>query len=118
MVSVTIAQDVYGLKLFPTIQSNEFISTEYSKNDTVSVNPFSKAAAIALCENGDAIVAGGYSIGFSLLGALDNIFIYADKPIHLETDTSSQEGWQAGLANDQNETVSITATVLCTDITS
>jgi hypothetical protein len=118
IVSFTISHDAYGLRLFPTIPADEIIATEYSKSDTVFVNPFSESAATALCENGDAITAGGYSIGFSSPGTLENVYIYADKPVHLETDTSSQEGWQAGVANDQNETVSITASVLCTDITS
>jgi hypothetical protein len=118
VVSGSVSYDAYGLRLFPTAPANEIIATEYTKNDTVLVNPFSEAAATTLCENGDAITAGGYSIGFGSLGTLENVYIYADKPIHLETDTSSQEGWQTGLVNDQNETVSITATVLCTDITS
>ena len=118
MVLVTISHDAFGLRLFPTIPADEIIATEYIKNDTVLVNPFSEAAANASCENGDAITAGGYSIGFSSPGTLENVYLYADKPIHLETDTSSQEGWQSGVANDQNETVSITASVLCTDITS
>jgi hypothetical protein len=118
LVLAAISQNAHGLRLFPSIQADEFIFPEYIRNDTVLVNPFDHSAAIALCENGDELTAGGYYIDFTSPQILDKVHIYVDRPVLLETDTSSQEGWQTGLASNQNETVSITASVLCADLTS
>lgn len=118
LVLVIISQNAYGLRLFPSIQADEVFFPEYLRNDTVLVNPLGYSAATALCENGDELTAGGYYIDFTSPQTLDKVHIYVDRPILLETDTSSQEGWQAGLANNQNETVGITASALCADFTS
>lgn len=117
LVSVIISQNAHGLRLFPAVQADEVILPEYVRNDTVLVNPFGHSAATALCENGDELTAGGYHIGFTSPQILDKVHVYVDRPVLLETDTSSREGWQAGVANNQNKTVSITASALCADFT-
>ena len=119
LISVTISQDAHGSRLFPGIPADETFATSYVKDNTVSVEPFETSAATALCENGDAFISGGYSIGFSSAENLgSSVFIYLNQPVHLEMETTSQEGWRTGVANNQNQTITITASVLCTDLTS
>ncbi len=121
LISVDLSKDAYGS--FPGVPSDETSSyttgmtSSYTKNATVSIEPFDNSAATALCENGDVFKSAGYHVGSMSPESLNSIFIYVDQPVHQETETTSQDGWRIGLVNNQNRTVTITASVLCADVT-
>jgi hypothetical protein len=74
-----ITQNAHGLRLFPAIQANEIIVSEYIRNDTVFVNPFNYSAATAFCENGDELTSGGYYLGFNSPGILEYMYTQLDQ---------------------------------------
>jgi hypothetical protein len=99
---------------------NEVAAQEssYIVTESVKVNPNSNSTAKAFCENGDGLVSAGYSIsGFTSVQSASDTMIYVNQPIRQKNTTATFEGWETGLLNDGNATVTITAQGLCLDLT-
>ena len=77
------------------------------------VAPGSNASAIAVCQYGDNLASSGYSVKFSEAEARSDSRLYANTPIRGTNETSFYEGWEAGLTNYGNSTVTIKASALC-----
>jgi hypothetical protein len=92
--------------------------SSYIVTDSVKVNPSSNATAKAFCENGDGLVSSGYSIsGFTSVQSASDTMVYVNQPLRQKNTTAIFEGWEAGLLNNGNATVTITAQGLCLDLT-
>ena len=89
----------------------------YLKMKTVKVLSFNNATSKAYCENGDGIISGGYSIGFSTINDPFNTMLYSNHPIQKINTTGYFEGWEAGLVNKGTRMVTVTATTLCLNLT-
>jgi hypothetical protein len=99
---------------------NEVAAQEssYIVTESVKVNPNNNSTAKAFCENGDGLVSAGYSIsGFTSVQSASDTMIYVNQPIRQKNTTATFEGWETGLLNDGNATVTITAQGLCLDLT-
>lgn len=92
--------------------------SSYIVTGSVNVNPNSNATAKAFCENGDGLVSAGYSIsGFTSVQSASDTVVYVNQPLRQKNTTATFEGWETGLLNDGNATVTITAQGLCLDLT-
>lgn len=83
----------------------------------IKVLSFSNATSRVYCEDGDGIISGGYSLGFSTINDPFNTMLYSNHPIQKINKTGYFEGWEAGLANKGIGMVTITATTLCLNLT-
>jgi hypothetical protein len=92
-------------------------SSTYTKIKIVKVPPAHNATATVFCNNGDGLLSGGYSIGFTSIKSAFNTMVYSDHPVYLKNATARFEGWQAGLINNGNQTATIAATQLCLNLT-
>jgi hypothetical protein len=98
----------------------------YINNSTAIAKRGSSNITTIFCDKGDTSLSGGYSVTFERGKNLTNLFIYANHPTgnttYLQDPTSRestkffQEGWEAGLLNNGNEDVRITAVVLCANV--
>jgi hypothetical protein len=69
------------------------------------------------CNDGDGMISGGYSIGFSSTQSAFDTMVSSNHPTQEINQTGYFEGWEAGLVNKGNTTAKITATVLCLNLT-
>jgi hypothetical protein len=88
----------------------------YLKTKTIQVPYSHNATSRVFCENGDGIISGGYSIGFHLTNSPFNTILYSNHPLQKVNRTGYFEGWEAGLVNKGNETVTLTSTTLCLNL--
>lgn len=88
----------------------------YIKSDTISVSPSSDATSRVFCKDGDGIISGGYSIGFHSIGSPFDTMLYSNHPIQTINQTGYFEGWESALVNKGNETVTLSATILCLNL--
>jgi hypothetical protein len=88
----------------------------YLKVKTIQVPSSNNATGRVFCENGDGIISGGYSIGFHSKNSPFNTMMYSNHPLQKVNKTGYFEGWEAGLVNKGNETVTLTATTLCLNL--
>jgi hypothetical protein len=93
-------------------------SSTYTKIKTVKVLPAHNATATAFCNNGDGLLSGGYSIGFTSIKSAFDTMVYSNHPVYLKNATARFEGWQAGLINNGNQNATIAAMELCLNLTS
>lgn len=92
--------------------------SSYIVTESVKVNPNSNATARAFCENGDGLVSAGHSMsGFTSVQSASDTMVYVNQPIRQKNTTAIFEGWETGLLNNGNETVTITSQGLCLDLT-
>ena len=92
--------------------------SSYIVTESVKVNPDSNATARAFCENGDGLMSAGHSMsGFTSVQSASDTVVYVNQPIRQKNTTAIFEGWETGLLNNGNETVTITAQGLCLDLT-
>jgi hypothetical protein len=100
------------------IQTDKIIAQgpPYIKTNTISVQPSSNATSRVFCNDGDGIISGGYSIGFRSVDSPFDTMLYSNHPIQKINQTGYFEGWESGLVNKGNETVTLSATTLCLDL--
>jgi hypothetical protein len=99
---------------------NDVVAQEssYIVRESIKVNPNSNATAKAFCENGDGLVSAGYSMtGFTSVQSASDTMVYVNQPIRQKNATAIFEGWETGLLNNGNASVTITAQGLCLDLT-
>lgn len=96
---------------------NTMAQGPYLRMKTVKVLPFNNATGEAFCENGDGIISGGYSIGFSTINELFDTMLYSNHPIQKINTTGYFEGWEAGIVNKGASMATVTATTLCLNLT-
>jgi hypothetical protein len=99
----------------------------YINSTTAIIKPGTSNHAIVLCNSSDPLLNGGYSIGFKSDHSPASVFIYANHPTGIMTrpipDLTTGgatrffvEGWEVGLLNNGNESITITAKVLCANV--
>jgi hypothetical protein len=92
--------------------------SSYIVTESVKVSPNSNATAKAFCENGDGLVSAGYSMsGFTSVQSASDTMVYVNQPIRQKNTTAIFEGWETGLLNNGNASITITAQGLCLDLT-
>jgi hypothetical protein len=111
------ATSLYILGVITLSKATAQASSTYTKVKTVKVLPAHNATATVFCNNGDGLLSGGYSIGFTSIKSAFNTMVYSDHPVYLKNATARFEGWQAGLINNGNQTATIAATQLCLNLT-
>jgi hypothetical protein len=86
----------------------------YIATNRTNIQAHSNGSIAAVCDIGDALGVGGYSIGnlTSPEGAASQIFIYANHPL----SDFGIEGWVTGLLNNRNEPVTLNAIALCLNL--
>lgn len=107
-----------GSTLLCNISDDAKAQAPYLITKTEPVIKDNNATASALCNEGDGMISGGYTIGFSSeqSSPFDTI-VYSNHPTQELNQTGYFEGWEAGLVNKGNTTAQITATVLCLNLT-
>jgi hypothetical protein len=86
-----------------------------AKTDPVTMG--NNTTASVFCNDGDGMISGGYSTGFSSVQSAFDTIVYSNHPIQEINQTGYFEGWEAGLVNRGNTTAEITAIVLCLNLT-
>jgi hypothetical protein len=86
-----------------------------AKTDPVTIG--TNTTASVFCNDGDGMISGGYSTGFSSVQSAFDTIVYSNHPIQEINQTGYFEGWEAGLVNRGNTTAEITAIVLCLNLT-
>ena len=89
----------------------------YIRTKTAIVMPYDFESARTFCNDGDGIISGGYSIRFISVESIFDTMLYSNHPAQEVNETGYFEGWEAGIVNKGNETVGITATSLCLNLT-
>jgi hypothetical protein len=89
----------------------------YLNMKTSPVTPDKSVNVAVFCKEGDGMISGGYSMGYSSVQSAFDIVIYSNRPTQQINQTGYFEGWEAGLVNGGNGTAEITATVLCLSLT-
>lgn len=89
----------------------------YLNTRTEPVSRDNNATAAASCNDGDGMISGGYSIGFSTVQSPFDTIVYSNHPTQEINQSGYFEGWEAGLVNKGNTTAQITAMVLCLNLT-
>jgi hypothetical protein len=101
-----------------TIIINEAVAqVPYIDSKKVPVEIGNFAIASVYCKDGDGMISGGFSTGFSSAQAAFNTMLYSNHPTQQINQTGYFEGWEAGLVNKGNTTTEITAIVLCLNLT-
>ena len=94
--------------------STHRVAFTYLETKTVTIPTTTNGTAIALCQKGDSVVSGGYSMGFGSVSVYQpNTILVSNTPVHIPAGSSKYEGWQAGLANIGGSTVTLTSEALC-----
>ena len=86
-----------------------------SKKMPVEIGNYTKASVF--CKDGDGMISGGFSMGFSSAQSAFDTMVYSNHPIQQINQTGYFEGWEAGLVNKGNTPAEITAIVLCLNLT-
>jgi hypothetical protein len=87
--------------------------SSYLTSRITNVPVGSNASAIVFCKNGDNLLSGGYSIGFSSIRSAQHAVLYANHPLRYSNSSGIFEGWKSGLINNGNISATITAISLC-----
>jgi hypothetical protein len=89
----------------------------YLETKTVKVLPATNNTAKAFCSDGDGIISGGYSLGFTSLNAPFNTSIISNHPVQEVNETGYFEGWETSLVNRGLETGTLSTSTLCLNLT-
>ena len=100
-----------------TIINEAVAQAPYLNSKTAPVAIDNNTAASVFCNDGDGMISGGYSIGFSSVQSAFDTMVYSNHPTQEINQTGYFEGWEAGLVNKGNTTAEITAMVLCLNLT-
>src|SRR6185437_16388 len=85
----------------------------YLKMKVIKVLPNTNATVSVFCKKGNDLLSGGYSIGFTSSKSAIYTKIYSSHPAYQKNATGIFEGWESGLINNGNETVTIKSIALC-----
>jgi hypothetical protein len=89
----------------------------YVNSKTAPVTMDNQTTTSVFCNDGDGMISGGYSTGFSSTQSAFDTMVFSNHPTQEINQTGYFEGWEAGLVNKGNTTAKITATVLCLNLT-
>jgi hypothetical protein len=103
--------------LLSTIINEAVAQAPYLNSKTAPVAMGNNSTASVFCNDGDGMISGGYSIGFSSAQTAFDTIVYSNHPTQEINQTGYFEGWEAGLVNKGNTTAEITAMVLCLNLT-
>ena len=93
-------------------------SLTYFVTDMAPVSANGNATAQALCQSGDVLLTGGYTIGgFDSAQSVFNSVLYSNTALRMQNQTGAYEGWEAGLVNLGTAELTITANSVCLDVT-
>ena len=105
------------LILLNNIIDDAIAQAPYLNTKTDPVTMGNSTTASIFCNDGDGMISGGYSTGFSSVQSAFDTIVYSNHPIQEINQTGYFEGWEAGLVNRGNTTAEITAIVLCLNLT-
>lgn len=89
----------------------------YVNSETAPVAIGNYTTTSVYCNDGDGMISGGYSTGFSSTQSAFDTLVYSNHPTQEINQTGYFEGWEAGLVNKGNTSAEITALVLCLNLT-
>jgi hypothetical protein len=114
---VLITSTTIACILLSTTVNETAAQAPYLNSKTAQVATGDNATASVSCNDGDGMISGGYSIGFSSTQSAFDTIVNSNHPTQEINQTGYFEGWEAGLVNKGNTTAKITAMVLCLNLT-
>lgn len=103
--------------LLGAIVNEAVAQTPYLNSKSIKVGMGDNSTASVFCNDGDGMMSGGYSTGFSSTQSAFDTMVYSNHPTQEINQTGYFEGWEAGLVNKGNMTAEITAMVFCLNLT-
>lgn len=103
--------------LLGAIVNEAVAQTPYLNSKSIKVAMGDNSTASVFCNDGDGMMSGGYSTGFSSTQSAFDTMVYSNHPTQEINQTGYFEGWEAGLVNKGNMTAEITAMVFCLNLT-
>jgi hypothetical protein len=116
LTSSTISSLVCML-LFCVSTSEAVAQAPYLNSKIAPVTTGNYTIVSVFCNEGDGLISGGYSLGFSSTQSAPDTMVYSNRPTQEINQTGYFEGWEAGLVNNGNAAAEIAATVLCLNLT-
>lgn len=93
-------------------------SLTYFATEMAPVSADGNATAQAMCQSGDVLLTGGYTIGgFDSAQSVFNSVLFSNTALRTQNQTGAYEGWEAGLVNLGTAGLTITANAVCLDVT-
>ena len=102
--TITAYMLLFGAPVNEAVAQTPYLN---SKITPVVIGNYSTASVF--CNDGDGMISGGYSIGFSSTQSAFDTMVYSNHPTQEINQTGYFEGWEAGLANKGNTTAEIVA---------
>lgn len=103
--------------LLGAIVNEAVAQTPYLNSKSIKVAMGDNSTPSVFCNDGDGMMSGGYSTGFSSTQSAFDTMVYSNHPTQEINQTGYFEGWEAGLVNKGNMTAEITAMVFCLNLT-